>query len=134
MSYTELKQKQPELHECFFAFSKQQFDEGIKKTGIEGKKIFRGIGGLYGTEEGIKKLYSYYDEMSKQISETCSPQEVYNYEFVNHECEYVCGDTEAMKITASYFDTEKLKTIKRRYARLTVEEIEAIIINEMKEK
>lgn len=123
-TYQELKNRQPELHECFFAFSNQQFEEGIRKAGIEGKKILRAEGGLFGTQEGIQKLYSYYDENSKQISAECDPQEVYDYEFGNHECDYVGNDHEAIKIVSAYFDDEKAKTVKRRYAYTKIEELD----------
>lgn len=123
MSYSELKNKQPELHECFFAFSNQQFEEGVKKAGIEGKKIFRADGGLYGTQDGIQQLYDFYDNNSKEISEKCDPQEVYDYEFGNHECDYVGSDTEAIRIVASYFDDEKARTVKRRFARVKIEDL-----------
>lgn len=122
--YSELKNINPELVECFFAFSKSQFEEGVKKAGIEGKKIFSGAGGLYGTNDGIKKLYADYDEISKRITAECDPQEVYNDEFANHECSYTCSDTEAIKIVASYFDDEKTKTVKRRFAHVKIEDLD----------
>ncbi|MFA5299686.1 MAG: hypothetical protein WC389_15995 [Lutibacter sp.] len=111
--YTELKSIEPELFECFFAFNQTQFEEGLDKTGIRGKAICRAPGGLYGTREGIKKLYADYDAISKRIGEECDPQQVYNYEFDNHECGYTHDDTEAIKLVVSYFGDEKAKTVKR---------------------
>ena len=58
MNYQEIKNQQPILRECFFAFSDKQFNEGITKHNLEGKKIYRGHGGLYGTKEGIDELMS----------------------------------------------------------------------------
>lgn len=116
-SYTTIKDRQPELFECFFAFSNKQFTEGRKKAGLEGKKIctLENIG-LYGTREGIKKLLADYDAIDKEIAENCDPQEVYNYEFDNHECSYTNDDEEAINIVVRIFGTEKAKKIKRRFA------------------
>lgn len=122
--YAKIKNFEPELHECFFAFSDHQFAEGKAKMIPEGKKIFRGVGGLYGTQEGIARLYADYDENSKRITAECDPQEVYDYEFANHECSYTCDDTEAIKIVASYFTDEQAKQVKRRFACVKIEELD----------
>ena len=129
-TYQEIKNQQPVLFECFFAFSNQQYAEGIAKHNLEGKKIFRGFGGLFGTQEGIGKLYADYDAISKEISEKCDPQEVYDYEFNNHECSYVCDDSEAMKIVISYFKPEQYNEVKRRCKHSTTEELLAEIEKE----
>ena len=125
-NYCELKDYEPELVECFFAFNNQQFAEGVKEKGIEGKKILRAPGGLFGTKEGIQKLYDDYDANSKRIGEECDPQEVYDYEFNNHECGYTHDDTEAIKLVVSYFGDEKAKMVRRnngcRY--LKIEELD----------
>ena len=116
-TYSELKQQEPILSECFFAFSNSQFDEGVKLMGIEGKKIFSGGGtGLYGTQEGIQKLMDYYDNQDKEIAEQCNPQDVYAYEFNNHECSYTCNDREAFAIVENIFGKEKASEVKRRFA------------------
>ena len=121
-TYQEIKNRQHKLHECFFAFSKSQFEEGVQKAGIEGKKIFKSAGGLFGTQEWIQKLYDGYDEDAKQITAECDPQEVYDYEFVNHECGYVGNDSEAIGKVILYFDMEKTQTVKRRYAYTKIED------------
>lgn len=122
-NYYKLKEQHPILVDCFFAFSNKQYEEGIIKHNLQGKKIYKADGGLFGTEEGIKKLYADYEENAKQISENCDPQEVYNYEFDNHECSYVGDDEEAIKIVVFYFGSEKAKSVKRRYAGIKIEEI-----------
>lgn len=124
MSYSELKNKQPELFECFFAFSDKQFEEGIKKHNLEGKKIFRADGGLFGTNQGIEKLYADYEAINAEIKTTCQPQEVYDYEFINHECDYVGNDHEAIKIVASYFSDEQADTVKRRFGYVKISELD----------
>jgi len=114
--YSEIKGKQPDMFECFFAFSDAQFAEGVKKSGLEGKKVFRGKYGLYGSDEGIKKFMSHYDDLTKEIADKCSPQEVYEYEFWNHECEYVSCDQEALDVVIAYFGEERVSEVKRRFA------------------
>ena len=113
--YTEIKDKQPEMKNCFFAFNNEQFYEGKKKAGIENEKIFDGGYGLYGTKEGLNNLKEFYENQSKEIKEKCNPQKVYNYEFTNHECEYVGCDEEAIKIVVDYFGKKKANKIKRIY-------------------
>lgn len=124
MNYYEIKNRQPVLFECFFAFSNDQFKEGIAANNLDGKKILRAAGGLFGTQEGIQKLYDDYDAIHSEISQKCDPQEVYDYEFDNHECSYTNDDTEAIKIAASYFTDEQAKTIKRRHAYVKIEELD----------
>ena len=116
LSYEEIKNQQLELRECFFSFSEQQFAAGVKKANIEGKKLFSGGGGLYGTEEGLNELTLFLDKISEQIAKECDPQEVYRYEFNNHECSYTCDDTEAIQIVIGYFGSERAKQVKRRFA------------------
>lgn len=116
-SYTMIKDKQPELSECFFAFSNEQFTEGRKNAGLEGKKIcaLENIG-LYGTRKGIKKLLADYDAIDREIAKNCDPQDVYDYEFDNHECSYTNDDEDAIGIVIRIFGTEKAKEVKRRFA------------------
>lgn len=116
MNYQELKNQQPEMWECFFAFSNEQFREGVERMGLQGKQIYSGIGGLYGSKEGIDKFIGFYDKVSEQISKECTPQEVYNDEFCNHECGYVGNDAEAIAIVVDYFGAEKAKAVIRRFA------------------
>lgn len=116
MNYSEMKNGHAPMVECFFAFSQKQFDEGVKKHNLEGRKIYSGKYGLYGTSYGIEQFYKFYENQHKYIAENCNPQEVYEYEFDNHECGYVCDDEEAIDIVVSYFGEEAVKNVKRRYA------------------
>lgn len=121
--YTEIKDEQHELVECFFAFSNEQLAEGIKNTGIQGQKIYSGGYGLYGTEKGILDLRAKMDSRSERIAKECDPQEVYDYEFWNHECGYTCDDTEPIKIVLGYFGLEKAKEVKRKFKACELEEL-----------
>lgn len=125
MNYQEIKNQQPVLRDCFFAFSTEQFNEGVKKHNLEGQKIYRGHGGLYGTSEGINELMSFYDNLNERIGKECDPQEVYDYEFDNHECSITCDDTEPMKIVMGIFTEEQCLNIKRKngYLNYSIEEL-----------
>jgi hypothetical protein len=114
-NFAKIYHQQPELFECFFAFSNDQFNEGKKNAGIENKKIYSGGMGLYGTQKGIQKLFDDYDNIDKEVAEKCDPQQVYDYEFDNHECSYTNDDEEAIKIVVRIYGEEKAKQVKRKF-------------------
>ncbi len=114
--YKKIKDQQPELKDCFFAFSEKQLEEGLEKTGLKKSEVYNGAAGLIGTREGIKAFYGFYENQTKEIAEKCSPQEVYDYEFCNHECSYVGDDQEAIQIVVDYFGRERAKEANRSYA------------------
>lgn len=122
-NYHTIKDQQPILVDCFFAFSNSQYEEAIKKHNLQEKKILRASSGLFGTQEGIQKLYYDCEAISKQITENCDPQQVYAYEFDNHECSYVGDDEEAIKLVVSYFGDERAKEVKRRFAVTKIENL-----------
>jgi hypothetical protein len=122
-TYRQIKDQQPILVECFFAFSNQQFEEGKKKANIGDKKILDGGMGLYGTREGIQQLFDYYKNQDKEIAENCNPQDVYNYEYNNHECGYTNDDTEAIQIVVNIFGKERAKEVKRKHHYIDIEDI-----------
>lgn len=102
--YEELKNTHIEPVNCFYAFSNKQYDEAIKEKKLEGQKIYKtSISGLYGTKEGLDAYYAKINEHTKRIPKECTPQEVYDYEFINHECGYVGSDEEAIEIVRTYF-------------------------------
>jgi hypothetical protein len=133
MNYQEIKNQQPILKDCFFAFGQTQFDEGVTKHNLQGKKIYRGHGGLYGTKEGIDELMNFYDNINKRIGEECNPQEVYDYEFDNHECSITCDDTEPMMIVLGIFTEEQCMNVKRKngYLNYSIEELIQSMIKEV---
>ena len=133
MNYQQIKNEQPILRNCFFAFSKEQFNEGIAKHKLEGQKIYQAQGGLYGTNEGITELMNFYDNLNTRIANECDPQEVYDYEFDNHECSITCDDTDAMKIVLGIFTEEQCINVKRKhgYLNYSIEELTQSMINEV---
>lgn len=115
---------QPPEGEYFYAFSQEQFNQQMKAKHLEGKKIYRGVYGLYGTNEGIDKLIEYIDGVSKRIKEECNPQEVYFYEYNNHECMIDWdGDLEAIKLIVTYWGADVARTIKRINAGRSLDDI-----------
>jgi len=123
MTYQEIKNQQPVLENCFFAFSNSQLAEGLKKFNLDKKDILSGGAGLYGTKEGIKSLFSYYESLNARIGKECDPQAVYDYEFSNHECGYIGDDTEAMKLVISYFSDAQCAEVKRKYVYYSIDEL-----------
>lgn len=117
-SYSEVKNQQPDLEKMgvFFAFNDKQFNEGIERLHLQGKKLCNGLGGAIGTEEGLKQMMDFYDNLSKRIANVCDPQEVYDYEFGNYECDYIMDDSQAYDIVKNYFGKERAMTVKRKYA------------------
>lgn len=62
--------------------------------------------------------------MEARIKNECDPQEVYCYEYNNHECCIAFdGDIEAIRLVAGIWGVETAKTIKRRSAFYGVEEL-----------
>ena len=123
MNYQQIKNEQPILKDCFFAFGQSQFNEGIVKHNLQGQKIYNGGSGLYGTKEGIEKLFAFYEGLNDRIAKECNPQEVYDYEFDNHECSYTNDDSEAMMIVMGTFTEQQCKSIKRKYGHYSIEEL-----------
>lgn len=120
--YKELKNQHPNADECgvFFAFSNKQFVEGYKhlvELGHikEGDKIIQAnLGGLFGTREGMDKFFNFYDESNKLIPQECDPQEVYFYEYNNHESMIAWdGDKDAFQLIVRYFGENVANTIHR---------------------
>ena len=122
-TYLNLKKEEPVLNNCFFAFSNQQLSEGLRKFNLDIKDICAYGSGLYGTREGIKEMMDFYDKRIERIAEQCDPQEVYNYEFHNHECNYTNDDTEVMKIIVSTFGEERSKDVKRKFGYTKIEKL-----------
>jgi hypothetical protein len=120
--YHEIKDEQPEdeHYGVFFAFGEKQFEEGRKRlirNGYlkEGEKVCSVGAGMYGTASEISRFFKFYDERGKRIGKECNPQEVYFYEWNNHECMITMDDDEALKCVISYFGKEAAHKIVRLY-------------------
>jgi hypothetical protein len=119
--YKELTNQHPDIekHGCFFAFGNESFCKGLSCLIERGvvksvKEIVSDGGGMYGTPDGIRAVYRAYDDRNKIISQECDPQEVYCYEYNNHEsCIAYDGDLEAFRLVIYLFGEEAARRIKR---------------------
>lgn len=117
------KQLQHEKHnldcyryDCFFAFSDQQFTEGMKKIRPlkEGEKLVSVGAGMYGTRDGVDRFFAAYDEIDGRVKQECDPQEVYFYEYNNHESMISWeGDAEPFRIVSRIWGEETASKIVR---------------------
>lgn len=129
--YREIQNQHPDTDECgvFFAFGNRQFDEGYKHL-IElghikdGDKVVQGAGGLFGTRDGLNKFIHFFEDQEKVIAKECDPQEVYFYEYNNHESMIAWdGDLEAIKVIISLWGADVARKIKRFNASMSVDNI-----------
>lgn len=113
----------------FFAFNKEQFEEGynkLVKAGYikDGEKVTRGYYGMFGVFEEMLRYLDWYKNKDKQIAELCDPQEVYWYEWRNHECNIDWdGDKPAMEHVINIFGIERARKIRRTRALYEIDEI-----------
>ena len=127
--YREIKNQHPDADKCgvFFAFSNQQFNEGYKHL-IElghikdGDKIVQGTYGAFGTKDGLENFFNFYEDKYIPIKEECDPQEIYFYEYNNHESMFAWeGDKEAVKIIIDIWGADVARKIKRYNATQSIE-------------
>ncbi|WP_320980037.1 hypothetical protein [Bacteroides sp.] len=113
-------------YDCFFAFSNEQFAQGLKSIRPlkEGEKLVSIGGGGYGTKDGAKRLVEFCDNITERIKAECNPQEVYVYEYNNHECFFAYdGDLPVIKLIASIWGDETAKKIERKSAFYSLEHL-----------
>lgn len=118
--YRQIKDTHPDPanYNCFFAFGDRQFGEKItalrQKLGNPELKVCIGGGGLYGTKEGLEGFLDFYDKNLARIPKECDPQEVYFYEYNNHECMFSWdGDKDAMAVIRRYWGDDIAEKITR---------------------
>lgn len=119
--YKELTDQHPDASQygVFFAFSTEQFKSGyaslVERGYIkDGDKVFSARLGLFGKREEITRFYSFYDQREKLIKAECNPQEVYFYEYNNHECMFSYdGDEDAVKVVSDIWGKEEIKKLRR---------------------
>lgn len=109
----------------FFAFSDKQFLEGKQKAHItDDMKIYRYGYGMFGTHDGYVQYVKFLNEIDKRIREECDPQEVYVYEYNNHECMINWeGDDDAIAIIIDTWGKDIAKKIKRYSVQNSVDEV-----------
>ena len=120
--YKEIMTEEPDSNKfgIFWAFSDKQFDEGkakMKELGFykDGQKIYSFGAGGYGTSKKlIDDFFAFYRNRSKRAAEECDPQEVYLYEYDNHECMIDWdGDKAAYDIIVSMYGKDVANGITR---------------------
>lgn len=112
--------------DCFFAFSDEQFKQGLANIRPlkEGDKLVSIGGGGYATADGAKRLREYYRSVDERIKNECDPQEVYCYEFNNYEsCYAYDGDMNAFALVIGYFGAEAARKVQRFCAFYGTEEL-----------
>lgn len=119
--YRELKESWPDGDEFgfFFAITGEQLEKGYRHL-VElghikdGDKICQSAGAMFGTREAIDRYYAFIDGNYKRIAEECDPQEVYIYEWNNHECMFSDYEEETVfKKISEMFGTERAANVKR---------------------
>ena len=111
----------------FFAFNDEQFESGKEKAGIkEGEKVYRFCSGGFASKEGLEQLKKAINDRNDLIKAECSAQEVYWFEYNNHECMLSTeGDYDAIANIISIFGIETAKQIDRVDGLYPVEAIKA---------
>lgn len=127
--YREINDQHPDLKPLgvFVAFSDKQFEQGLaecKKYGSikDTDKVYRYNGGFFGKRDGYVAMLRFYSDRLKLVKDECDPQEVYFYEYNNHECMISWdGDDDAIQHIIDIWGVEKAKTITRYNAAHTID-------------
>lgn len=97
--YTELKDRQEKEYNQFpfmFAFDQKQFDDGMRKLGLETtdlEKVCSVGGGGYIKKTDSKRLLEMYERFDKELNEAIAEdttgegfiKDMFEYELANHE-------------------------------------------------
>lgn len=130
-TYTSINEKyqhMPFPAGMFCCFSEQQYEQAKKEqlklgVDVEKEKIYKIGAGVYGTAEAIKAYEKRVDKRLEEMRQ-CNPQEVYFYEYNNHEAMYnYDGDMDAVEIIANIFGKDEARKLKRYRAVYSLEEI-----------
>ena len=130
--YIDLKHEHPDVDKLgvFFAFSDKQYTENRDKliklgTIKEDDTIYRGPSGMFGTKSGFDKYINFCKEIEKKIVAYCDPQEVYFYEYNNHESMIsLDGDRYAIQEIIDFWGKDVAKSIVRFSAFDDIDSIE----------
>lgn len=131
--YKQLKEEpqNKEYKGVFWAFDQKQFDDGcerVKHLLAEGEKIIRFGGGGYGVKKYVDAMFDEYKKARERIAQECDPQEVYCYEYNNHECMYSIGegDMPAIEYIINTFGEDVARKIERHSAYHSIDTIMAM--------
>ena len=123
MTYAKYRRKNIDSDDLkiFFAFSDEQFDKSLKNlnetfgTNLTAQDLVGGFGNIFGVKEDVNEFFRRIKEHGDKIPELFPAQKVYDYEFGNYECEYVCDDEEAINIVVELYGADTARKVKRRY-------------------
>lgn len=93
MTYRQLRDKQEKefnAFPCFFAFSNQQFNEGMEKLGVQDTaELYRGAGGMFYRKTDSDKLKAMMERFEKELFGAYENDDflydAFLYELGNHE-------------------------------------------------
>lgn len=91
-----------------YIFNREQLDEYLKRNGYtqadldSGKLVSDGQSGI-GTKEMFRNRYKFLIKWAERVKKECTPDEIYTYEWWNHECGYTGDYMAALAITRDYF-------------------------------
>lgn len=93
MTYRQLRDKQQKefnAFPCFFAYSNQQFNEGMEKLGVQDtKELYCGAGGMFYRKSDSDKLRVMMDSFEKELFSAYENDDflydAFLYELGNHE-------------------------------------------------
>lgn len=110
--YHQIKEEERSFSDpcMFYAFSDEQFEQGMKiaKQHMQpGEKMLKGRYGMFATQAAYDRWVEHLNACDQRIKRECDPQEVYCYEYNNYEC---CisweGDEEAYKVVRSIWGAD----------------------------
>jgi len=123
MNYKELKKKQEEetnAFPMFFAFDDNQFQEGLKRLGVEKKDLFSiGYGGFIrksDREAYLNLNNKHYNELKEALKDKKFLFSAFRYELSNHEYCITYDETDALNALGLDYNTlneEELKVFER---------------------
>lgn len=90
----------------------------------DGEKIICFADGCFATPKGLSMLEEFHASINERIKKECDAQEVYYYEYNNHEsCINYEGDTDAIEIILDIYGEETARTIKRYSKCITIDQL-----------
>lgn len=117
MNYADIKRQSVNEKEygCFFAINEEQFNKECHNLGLNPDEVVD-HNGIYATNEGYADLMDAYGKKYELIRRFCTPQEVYDYEYSNLECDWEEDDMGAISTVVSVFGKEIANTVRRKNA------------------
>lgn len=131
MNYIQLRKEREQKYndlfrECqvFWAFSNQQFNEGLEKHNLKKEDLVTYIGGGFLPKSNVTKLEEGMDTIDKweedTIKEFSLVEAHIKYELSNHECWYTGDISDAVNVLP-YPEEKVLEVYKKYYSEMTAD-------------